>query len=147
MSVDPETSPPDAQIPRPFSVTLLALGVLTIAALNITRSIEALALRDFLSEFPAVPVLYLVLSGLIWGALALPLVWGLWSGKRWALRYTIAFALAYTAFFWVDRLWIGAHNPERNFPFVAGINLILLLLTWWSLSRRKARSFFGDRYE
>jgi hypothetical protein len=147
MSVDPEISPPDAQIPRPFSVTLLALGVLTIAALNITRSIETIVFRDFLSEFPAVPVLYLTLSGLFWGAAAIPLVWGLFTGKGWALRYTFFFSLAYTAYFWVDRLWLAAHTQERNIPFVAGINLFLLLFTWWILSRRKARSFFGDLYE
>jgi hypothetical protein len=142
MSPDSEYPPLEVQSSRPFSVTLLALGVLTIAALNITRFIEAIVFRDFLSEFPAVPVLYLAMSGFFWGAVAIPLVWGLWSGKRWTMRYMFVFALAYTAYFWIDRLLLSAHNPERNLPFVVAINLLLLLLIWLILSRRKARSFF-----
>ena len=147
MSYAPGNSYHENRPPRPFSVTLLALGVLTIAGLNLTRLIEAIILRDFLSEFPSVPVLYLALSGLFWGITAIPLGWGLWSGRGWAPRYTTVYALVYTAYFWADRLIFGAYAAERNFPFVVGANLLLLLITWWILSSRNSRSFFGEFYE
>lgn len=133
--------------PRPFSVTLLAFGVLTIAGLNLTRFIEAIILRGFLAEFPAVPVLYLALSGLFWGSTAVPLGYGLWTGRRWARNYMIIYALGYSAFFWVDRLFSGRRTITRNFPFVLGANLILLLITWWIISRRTGRAFFGEEHE
>lgn len=147
MSAFSGNSTRNTRSPRPFSVTLLALGVLTIAGLNLTRLIEAIDLRVFLAEYPEVPVLYLALSGLFWGMLGFPIFWGLWSGRRWALPTTIAYALAYSVYFWVDRLMSAVRISERNSPFMVGANLFLLLMTGWILSRRKARSFFGEQHE
>jgi hypothetical protein len=121
--------------------------VLTIAGFNLTRFIDAILLRDFLAEFPTIPVLYLTLSGLFWGVMAIPLVWGLWSGRGWAPRYTIVYALIYSVYFWTDHLITERRVSESNSPFLIGANLLLLMIIWWILSRRKARAFFGEQHE
>jgi hypothetical protein len=133
--------------PRPLSVTLLALGVLTIAGYNLIRFFQAVQLWDFLEKFPGVTPLYLVLSGLVWGASGLALAWGLWRGRSWARRFTGIFALAYTLYYWIDRLWISNPGLTANLPFSAGLNLALLSLTAWILTRPGARSFFGAMHE
>jgi len=133
--------------PRPLSVTLLALGVLTIAGFNLIRFFQAIQLWGFLSEFPTVSPPYLAASGLIWGAAGLALAWGLWRGYALARLFTFIFAVAYTLYYWIDRLWVSSPGFSANLPFSAGLNLILLLVTAWILTRPRARSFFGVMHE
>ena len=133
--------------PRPLSVTLLALGVLTIAGFNLIRFYQAIRLWGFLSEFPTLSPLYLVLSGLIWGVAGVLLAWGLWRGYALARRFTLIFAVAYTLYDWIDRLWISKPGLSANLPFAAGLNLILLLVTLWILTRPRVRTFFGAMHE
>lgn len=132
---------------RPFSVTLLALAVLTIAGLNLLRFIQAILLREFLSEFPSVSLPYLILSGLVWAVSGLVSVWGLWRRKNWAPRFTMIFILVYSLVYWLERLWLSRYNSWMNVPFAIGANILLLLFTAWVLTRPKARSFFGEFHE
>jgi hypothetical protein len=127
--------------PRPLSVTILALGVLTIAGFNLIRFYQAIQLWDFLSEFPTVSTPYLAASGLVWGLAGLALAWGLWRGYALARRFTLIFAVAYTLYYWIDRLWVGQPGLSANLPFTAGLNIILLLVTSWILNRPRARTF------
>ncbi len=147
MSTDPLDTNRLFSAPRPLSVTLLALGVLTIAGFNLIRFLQAVQLWDFLAKFPTVSPLYLASSGLLWGATGLALAWGLWRGRSWARLFTGIFALAYTLYHWIDRLWISNPGLTANLPFSAGLNLILLSLTAWILTRPGARTFFGAMHE
>ena len=133
--------------PRPLSVTILALGVLTIAGFNLIRFYQAMRFRDFLSEFPTVSPLYLATSGLAWGAAGLALALGLWRGSALARRFALIIAVAYTLYYWIDRLWVSQPGLSANLPFTAGLNLILLLVTAWILTRPGARAFFGVMHE
>ena len=76
----PEPTPVTPVVKRPWSVTLLTLGVLLITALNLTRF--ALSLREwtFLASQPGISPLYLAASGLIWAVAGSALVWG--CGRR-----------------------------------------------------------------
>jgi hypothetical protein len=147
MSNDPPDPDRPSSPPRPFSVTILALGVLTIAGFNLIRFYQAIRLWDFLSEFPNVSPLYLAASGLVWGAAGLALAWGLWRGYAPARRLTLIFAVVYTLYNWIDRLWVSKPGLSANLPFSAGVNLILLLITTWILTRPRVLAFFGAMHE
>lgn len=137
----------DQHVPRPFRVTLLALGVLSIAVLNLFRLVQTIQEWSFLSGLLTIPPLYLALSGLGWGLVGLVLAGGLWLGRPWAPRLTRLASLAYCLYYWLDRLLLV--NPaiwRTNLPFTAGATLILLIIVLWILSVRKVKAFFGEIY-
>lgn len=134
--------------PRPLSVTLLALWVLSVAGLNLLRLVNAVTLWDFLSKLLPFSPLYLALTGLIGGGVGLILAWGLWKGRGWAPRFTRLASLAYVVYYWLDRLLLSNTDSRRsNLPFSAGATLVLLVLVFWILSRPRAKAFFGDDYD
>jgi hypothetical protein len=116
--------------------------VLTLAGINLLRFALALQQWAFLSSLLPVSPLYLSASGLIWAVAGLALVWGLWLGRGWAVRGTQAAALAYSLYFWLDRIFI-AEGPGRNWPFALAVNVFLLFIVFWVLSNRKAKAYFG----
>lgn len=133
---------------RPFAVTLLAVLVLTIAALFLLRLVQAIAWWDFLAGLPEISPLYLVLTGLLWSLAGLPLAWGLWRGYAGAPRAARLLALAFTGYFWLERIWLA--NPDgtmANWPFSAAASAILLALVFWILARPGVKAFFGERDE
>ena len=138
---------------RPHRVTYLALGVLTIAGLSAVRFVLALRQWTFLGSLPGVSPLYIVISGLVWLLAAGPLAWGLWRGRSWAPRLVQAAALVYSAYFWVERLFLFDRIPGRwihvpeNTPFILAVNLLLLIFTFWSTSGAKPNLFFGVTHE
>jgi hypothetical protein len=128
---------------RPLGVTLLAIGVLTIAVLNLTRLLSAVRSWPFLQEILPFSGLYLIGTGLIWAGFGLPLFWGLWHGLAWAPGFSRIAVVAYLIYYWLDRLLLANH-PGRgaNLPFAIGASLTGLALTYWILSRRKAKFYF-----
>jgi hypothetical protein len=143
-----EQSNKSTSITRPTSVTLLALGVLLIAFLNLIRLVQSLVLWDFLGEiFPTIGLyrfipFYLVFTGLIWGSIGLVLTWGLWRGSRWVSLFTGLTALVYSIYYWIDRLWISASHGQSNWSFSVGLNIFGLCYVLWTLFYSKARLFF-----
>ncbi len=142
-------------IGRPRSVTLLALGVLIITVINLIRF--ALSLREwsFLAARASVSPLYLALSGLVWTVAGACLVWGLWSGKRWAPRYTQAVALTYALYYWLDLLFLQDHPTggaggllskvlPNNWLFSVLVTILFLAYIAWTLGRRKVKAFFNQ---
>ncbi|RPI30638.1 MAG: hypothetical protein EHM70_13400 [Chloroflexota bacterium] len=131
---------------RPRSVTLLALGVLTIASVNILRLVQAVKLWDFLAGLPGVMPLYIALTGLAWMCAGLPLALALWRGKRGAPRAAMLFALGYTLYHWLDRVFVASRplTPTSTYtwPFQTVVTIVLLILVYWMLTNRKARAFF-----
>ncbi len=133
---------------RPFSVTFLAGLVLLVAVSNILRLAQAVLDWGFLAGLLAYLPVYLALTGLVWGALGLPLAWGIWRGKSWAPRICHLALLIYSIYYWFDRLVLpGYVGRNSNWQFAAGINLLILVWDFWSLTHRKARDFFGEVYE
>lgn len=129
---------------RPFSVTLLILGVLIMAAINLLGFAQAILNWEFYSSILPIPIEYLALSGLIWGLAGLPLIWGLWFGRPWAIRYTLFFVLTYTLYYWLDRLLLTANAGGANWLFAVITNLLLILIIIWILFRPRAKAFFGE---
>ena len=160
-TTDLETTPPAAPTPqprRPFPVTLLALGVITIGALNLARFALALRYWDYLDKLTTVSPWYLALSGLVWGLGGLPLTWGLLRRKAWAPNLMQAMALSYATYFWLDQVFLqdhplpGAEGGAKlllpgNWTFEAGLTILLLAFVVWTLKRRTTRIYFGDMNE
>ena len=129
---------------RPLGVTLLTWMVLIIASLNWLQMLEVVRLWDFLQDISQdLPVLYLAITGLIWGLIGACLVWGLFLGRSWALKLMKITAPFYAIFYWIDRLWIANFSAIGNrWPFALGLTIVLIALTFWILSRSKTRNFF-----
>jgi hypothetical protein len=134
---------------------LLALGVITISALNLTRFALALRYWDYLDTLTTVSPWYLALSGLGWGLAGLPLTWGLLRRKAWAPDLMQAMALSYATYFWLDQVFLqdhplpGAEGGARlllpgNWTFEAGLTILLLAFIVWTLKRRSTNIFFGE---
>ncbi|NUM43128.1 MAG: hypothetical protein HUU38_00365 [Anaerolineales bacterium] len=128
---------------RPYSVTLLTIGVLTLALAGLVRAGQAIRLWAFLNTLTISPG-YLVATGLLVGLAGLLAVWGLWRGAPWSPRYTFAYLSALLIFFWFDRLWMTQSQTARvNTPFAIAISLFITIFTAWILFRKPARAFFS----
>lgn len=138
---------------RPWSVTLLALGVLSITVINLIRFVLSIRYWSFLSARAGISPFYLTLTGFIWSATGLVLFWGLWKAKIWAPRLMQAMALTYALYFWLDHIFLmdhpvgGATGAIRallpvNWQFSAGVTVVSLVYMVWTLGRLKAISYF-----
>jgi hypothetical protein len=133
---------------RPLGVTLFALLVLTFAVLNLLRLLQTIQNWDFLADLLNISPAYLLLSGLIWTVVGFPLALGIWRGWRLAYYLSPVILLSYSLYFWADRLLLSGY-PERqqNWPFVAALNLIIIVWSLWVLTRPKAMAYFGELHE
>jgi hypothetical protein len=131
---------------RPCSVTLLSLGVLSIAVFNLVRMIQSLRNWQFLTELLNGSLLYISLSGLFWALVGFPLAWGIWRGWKGIFFWTLAATLAYSIYYWVDRLIIAGVNPT-NWKFALVLNLILFFTILMIFRQSKGKAFFGEKNE
>jgi hypothetical protein len=128
--------------PRPFSVTLLAIGVLTLAVVGIIRSGQAISLWDFLTSLDISPI-YLAMTGLLAGLVGLPVAWGLWWGLPWTPRLCMGYVLALFSFYWIDRLFLTQSLiGSVNTPFAVGVTILVIGFMTWVFHREKSRDFF-----
>ncbi|MBN2549594.1 MAG: hypothetical protein JXB15_10580 [Anaerolineales bacterium] len=127
---------------RPLILTLLALGVLLIAGINLARLQQAVVRWQFLDDLLPVSPLYLALGGLVWGLAGLTLAAGLWLRKTWAQRILLPMALAYSLYYWLDRLvFRNAIDHQVGWPFSLGLNLLILAICAWV--SMKAQLFYA----
>ena len=111
----------------PFRVTLLSLAVLMLTVWNLFRAWTAFAWWGVLAEFiPKSGPLYIGLTGILWSALGLVLVWGLDGGRPWAPRLALGAGPVYTVWYWTDRLVL--QTERANWPFILFVNLLVLVL-------------------
>lgn len=134
---------------RPFSVTLLAILVLSLVAIHLTRFAQALQQWTFLNDLPlSVSPLYLAATGLFWGAAGVPVLAGLWRGGRSTPAAVKGYLVGYGLYYWLEQALVMA-SPLRqsNWPFTAGLTIVILIGSFLILSRPKARNFFGETNE
>jgi len=136
-------NPPRAH-KRPLSATILTWVVLILTSLGWLRLSAVLQQWSFLESLsPAPPLVYLVISGLVWGVVGAIMVWGLFLGRFWAPRLTQISAPLYAVFYWLDRLFIADPSAfTSRWPFAVGLTTLLLIYTFWVLSRPKVQHFY-----
>ncbi|MGH2607278.1 MAG: hypothetical protein ACRDG5_11870 [Anaerolineales bacterium] len=127
---------------RPPFVTWLTVGVLTLAAVYLTRlgaSLSAPVLPL------TVPPIYLSLTGGLWGGVGLVAAFGLWTGRPWAPAWTRWTAVALAVWFWADRLlWAQSEFARLTRPLAAAMTALILAVVWWGLARPGIRHFFQE---
>jgi hypothetical protein len=133
---------------RPFLVTLLAVLVLSITIVNLLRLVNTIALWRFLSDFPGISPFYLAATGLVWALIGVALVWVLWTGNPRAPKAARILTIFYLSYKWLE--WIvstTSGNKLQNWPFLVVLTIVVILFTFWTLSRSDAKAFFGVMHE
>jgi hypothetical protein len=131
---------------RPRSVTLVALAMAGLAAVNLLGVITGVQRYTVLRDLPlSVPPAYLVLSSAVWTVLFGPLAVGLWRCKHWARRGTPLVLALYLVVVWVERLVLGRSDFVRaTVPYYLTLHLISLAFVSVTLMRRRVRQAFSD---
>ncbi len=112
---------------RPFLLYILCGVLLLFSASGLVRAILALRQWDFLLEVGIRPgPLYLVLTGAITALAALISAVGLWLRRRWAILFCGAAVLAFSVWYWADRLFV-ASSPGPGTAFAVFITLFGLV--------------------
>ncbi len=151
--LEPESPQMHAPMPRPGSVTLLAVGVLIITILNFYRLILSILHWKFLASWPGVSPIYIAMTGLIWSMAGAVLLWGLWGAKTWAPGLMQAVALTYACYYWLDHLFLVAHPVSDaagaahaflpvNWPFALVVTVVSLSFVAWTLRRPQVKAYF-----
>jgi hypothetical protein len=127
----------------PFRVTALVWVVLSLTAWNAVRLWTAIAWSARLAEFAPRPgPLYIAVTGAVWTAAGLAVLWAVWKRKTWAPKLLVGAAAAYTAWYWADRLLL--QQGRANWGFVLAVNLLLLFHVFLSIH---SRYFQREAYE
>lgn len=88
---------------------------------------------------------YLLLAGLAWGLLGLPVLWGLRRRKDWAPSLMAAAAVLYPALYWIERLLLWQDpDAQRNWPFMLLLTVLWFGLVAWGLRAAQTRAYFTD---
>lgn len=132
-------------MPRPHTVTLLALLVSCLAAINLLGVISSVRRYTVLSRLPlSLPAGALVASAAVWAVAFGLLAVGLWRLKQWARRGTLVAFTVYLAQIWVERLVFGQSDYLRvTTPFYAMLHVLTLAVVWGILLRRPVRRAFS----
>ena len=130
---------------RPFSVTLLALLVLSFSVLNIYGFFWALRQRDFLQALPlAVPVWYLALRTSFWGTVGVAIFWGLWRGQTWVWLGAQIGSAGFVLHYWLDALFLEpSPGLAWRSPFEWIATLVGLACAFYVLYSPRGRIFFS----
>lgn len=129
---------------QPFGVTLLAVLVLSLSALNLVRFGSAIAQWNILEKFAPRPgALYILLTGLLWSLIGFPLFLGLWRGKTWARQAILPTMAFYAVFYWFDRLYFQNRATPNNWPFALIATIVLLIFATIVIVHPNTRLFFS----
>jgi hypothetical protein len=139
--------PENAHPKRPFNVTLIVLGVLIIAVINLDRLVQSIQMWDFLAQLPGVSPFYIAVSGLWWTLTGFLLTVCLWRGMRIAYNLLPLAGVLFIMYTWLDSSLVGGQFDfvfdNATWPFKAGLSLLALVLLFWTLSSSKAKAYFG----
>lgn len=129
---------------RPISVTLLLWLVLIFtvwAGMRLVTTVQFwLTIRIFAS--PPGP-LYIAVSGFVWLAIGIILLWSMWRKKVWARSTLLGASAGFSVWYWCDRLLLQNPRPDWLFS-LAGTALLLIIVTI-SLVHPQTKHYFSQR--
>lgn len=129
---------------RPILLTLLLWVFVLWTALGWLRFFGALNNRPVINEFlPGWVFWYLLVAGISWGLVGIPVIWGLVRGKGWTQKLIPFAVLIYPLIYWVERLFIWQSPAGRsNWPFMLLLTVLWLGLVLWVMRSERVRRFF-----
>jgi hypothetical protein len=133
-------------MPRPTSVTILALAVLCLSLFNLLGAVSGIQRYPFLSRLPlSLPLAYRIGSSAVWSITFGLMAFGLWRLKHWGRVGTLAAFSLFVAQAWLDRLLFSRSDYARTtLPFALLLTLISLAIVWGTLLRPKVRQSFNE---
>jgi len=129
---------------RPIVVSFLFWIVLLWVLLGWLRFVRAILDRELiLSLISPGYYRYLLLAGLSWGLVGMPLLWGILRRASWTINLLWGIAIFYPAVYWVERwlLWVDP-NARQNWPFMLLMTGVWLGLVGWVTFSDKIRLYF-----
>jgi hypothetical protein len=137
---------------RPFPLKLIMAIFAFWTLLGWLRFGQALAEAELLLVLLS-PGLYgyLLLVGLTWGLLGLPILWGLFRRTGWTPLVLMVAAVLYPALYWFERLFLWQDtSAQRNWPLMLLLTAAWFGLVVWGLRAAHARGYFPtnmNKYE
>ena len=130
---------------RPARLTLLLWLVLLLAAWNAIRLGATIAYWKLLADFDSSPgPVYIAASAAIWIVCGLGVLILLLRRHPRALLAVSLLSVAYTTWWWIDRLLIQ-ENGQTNWSFNLVLTGILLLLGAFLIFNRTTRAYINER--
>lgn len=131
---------------RPFSVTLMSCLVLSLIVWSSVRLIAILWWWRTIQVYSHVYLpLYISGSAVVWLAVGLILLWGIFGKKAWVLNALIGTGAGYTVWYWCDRLFIQWQHA--NWKFALSATILLIVLVMISVTNPKSKIFFNKKRE
>ncbi len=129
---------------RPVWLTLILWVFLLWTVLGWLRFFGALTRREEILEIlPGWIFWYLVIAGLVWGLMGLPVIWGLIFRAGWTQKLIPLAAILYPGIYWAERLIIWRSvEAQSNWPFMLLLSGLWFGLVVWVLRSDKVRRFF-----
>ncbi len=127
-------------------VSALALMLLVLGLANLARGALAWQYWGRLPDLPMTLPLswgYLMVMGVIWGAVFVVGGVGLLRFCPWGRRWTLFTTTLYQAHIWINRLFFYANDYARQlWPGDLALSLLFLVVVWRVLSWPEVRDVF-----
>ncbi|MHB0924114.1 MAG: hypothetical protein ACYC3H_09140 [Bellilinea sp.] len=126
-----------ARPPRPFWLKLLALSLLILSTAGWLRMGGSILRWNTLQAVGADPgPLYMAVTGLFLGTLAMAASIAIWTRAKWAPLFTQIFIVLWLAWLWIDRAFFASSpNALANWPFLLGASVLVLAIVFLVLQR------------
>lgn len=134
-------------MPRPRTVTWLALAVFLLSASNLLHAAQVFLNEAYLRQLRlSVPPMYLGVSSLTWAITFGAASVGLWRMRPWGRWLTLGAVSLYHLHAWLVRILFDASAYARQvWPWQAIISVVTLVVMWGILWWPGVRSAFGKR--
>jgi hypothetical protein len=125
---------------RPFGVTLFLWMVLCLSAWGLLRLIGALRWWEVLDQFNSrLSPQYLAITGAVWMAAGIVLLWGILAVKRWVYLAVPISIFIWLAEYWLERIFF--QDPRANLTFMIAITIATAAVTLLITFNRRTKEF------
>lgn len=133
---------------RPFSVTLLAVAVLLLAAWNAGQAVTAAQQLSFMRSLGvSVPGEMLIVTGTTWAIGFLIAAIGLWRIKAWGRHWMLIAIVAYQLQILIERFTLERSTYEAlTRPAALAVSISSIAIVWLSLFLPKIRRVFDTQH-
>ena len=116
-----------------------------LAAKSLRRNLGRTTL-SLMGTVIGVASVVLVLVGLVFGMIGFPLAVSIWRGSSWAWRAVRLVIPIYLGYYWLERIILSNLTLwSPNCLFFFGVTVIVLLWTYWTISRPDTKAYFREK--